>query len=167
MSRTSDECMSLSVTSISSSTMSCSIHFLFALIVMLCVWKEKNCVTHLRLWNCVPNLLCSLMNCYVLPDLHTVLLLKVRSITEWKIGYRVFMACIKILYTEFICYSSLWPTVQNVQPNALCHRTERNEMWEYQRYIQSVLNIVAHIYNEYLKKLKYKCGNTHCKNKGH
>jgi len=40
-------------------------------------------------------------------------------------------------------------------------------MWEYRRYIQSVLNIVAHICNEYLKELKYKCGNTHCKTKGH
>jgi hypothetical protein len=96
------------------------------------------------------------MNCYVLPDLRTVLLLRVRSIAEWKIGYRVFMACFQRVYTEFICYRSLWPTVQNVQPNALCQRSERNEMWEYQRYIWSVLNIVAHICNEYLKELKYR-----------
>jgi len=89
MSVTSDECISLSVSSISSSTMSCSVHFLFAPIVMLCVWKEQNCVTHRRLWNYVPNLLCSLMNCYVLPDLHTVLLLKVRSISERNLGYSV------------------------------------------------------------------------------
>ena len=85
------------------------------------------------------------MNCFVLPDLDTVLLLKVRSITEWKIGFRVFMACIQRVYTEFIRYRSLWPTVQNVQPNALCQLSERNEMWEYQRYIQSFLYNVAHI----------------------
>jgi len=137
-------------------------------LLLCCVSGRKKTVLHIWDFETVYQIcFVALMNCYVLPDLHTVLLLKVRSITEWKIGYRVFMACIKILYTEFICYSSLWPTVQNVQPNALCHRTERNEMWEYQRYIQSVLNIVAHIYNEYLKELKYKCGNTHCKNKGH
>ena len=76
------------------------------------------------------------MNCYVLPDLHRVLLLKVRSITEWGIGYRVFMACIQRVYTEFIHYSCLWPTVQDVQPNALCQQVEMNELWEYQRYIK-------------------------------
>ena len=102
MSVTSDECISLSMSSISSSTMSCSAHLLFAPIIMSCVWKEQNCVTHMRLRIYVPNLLGSLMNCYVLPDLHTVLLLKVRSITEWKIGYRVLMACIQRVYTEFI-----------------------------------------------------------------
>lgn len=150
----SDEFISLSMSSISSSTMSRSVHFLFAPIAMLCVWKEQNCVTYRRLCNYeyVPNLLCSLMNCYILSDLQTVLLLKVRSITEWKIGCRLYMACIQRVYTEFICYSSLLPSVQNVQPNALCQHSERNEMCEYQRYIQSVLNIVAHICNEYLKR---------------
>lgn len=77
------------------------------------------------------------------------------------------MSCIQRVCTEFICYSNLWPTVQNVQPNALCQHSERNEMLEYQSYIQSVLNIVAHICNEYHTELKYKCGNTHCKNKRH
>ena len=85
----------ISVSSINLSTVSCSVHFLFAPIIVLCVWKEQNCVTHMRLWNYVPNLLYRLMNCYVLPDLHRVLLLKVKSITEWKRGYRVFMACVQ------------------------------------------------------------------------
>jgi hypothetical protein len=71
------------------------------------------------------------MNCYVLPDLHTVLLLKIRLITEWKIGYSVLMGCFQRVYTEFIHYSSLWPTVQKVQPNDLGQHSERNEMWEY------------------------------------
>jgi len=69
------------------------------------------------------------MNCYVLPDLHILLLHKVRLITEWKTGYRVFMNFIQRVYTEFIHYSSLSLTVQNVQPNALCEHSERNEMW--------------------------------------
>lgn len=46
---TSDECVLLSVSSISSSAMSCSVHFLFAPMIMLYVWKEQNYVTYQRL----------------------------------------------------------------------------------------------------------------------